>query len=48
MARKDKGLIIESFKNLTERMIGADKDIILEAVYQQTIEPCAPLTCDQA
>ena len=34
MAGKDKGLIIESFKILTERMIRADKDMILEALYQ--------------
>ena len=34
MAGKDKGLIIESLKILTERMIGADKDMILEAVSQ--------------
>ena len=34
MAGKDKGLIIESLKILTERMIGADKDLILEAASQ--------------
>ena len=34
MAGKDKGLIIESLKILTERMIGVDKDMILEAVSQ--------------
>ena len=30
--RKEKGLITESLKILTERMIGADKEIILKAV----------------
>ena len=30
--RKEKGLITESLKILTERMIGKDKDIILKAV----------------
>ena len=34
MAGKDKGLIIESLKILTERMIGKDKDMILEAGSQ--------------
>ena len=34
MAVKDKGLIIESLKILIESMIGADKDMILEAVSQ--------------
>ena len=32
MAGKEKGLITESLKILTERMIGKDKDIILKAV----------------
>ena len=32
MAGKEKGLITESLKILTERMIGKDKDMILEAV----------------